>query len=388
MILNNKDIKKFLSDYHQSFESFSAYLYDYLVVRALSVSLPQAESVISQQLFKNLYDYPIVDPYTAYQLLDDGWQEISQDLEMIQTEGFQTVKRVDPNIIIKKKKGKEPEEKLEGWIGRILPFELVQEVHLTEELEQIKAQKARLQDIKDTYVQLIDNLSEEEKELQILNDEQDGFITKEVNLLLEDIYAEVDSLEISALRTYLDLLDRKAKKAEKIDFIAAHPEVSWSSMETLKDKTYGVVSVRSYIQWLQCQTVFEEGSFEATLQNVIKLQDEEKQLAAIVKKAEKELHLKTKQVIENLSDEEANELLEKKWIVPVVDQLNQLPDVLFTQLIKHVTGVADKYSETFEDVSKELVAVEQSLSDMIDQLDGPEFDMKGLREFQNLLNRK
>ena len=55
---------------------------------------------------------------------------------------------------------------------------------------------------------------------------------------------------------------------------------------------------------------------------------------------------------------------------------------------KHVTGVADKYSETFEDVSKELAAVEQSLSDMIDQLDGPEFDMKGLREFQNLLNRK
>ena len=388
VILNNEDIKKLLFDYHQSFESFSAYLYDYLVVQALSVSLPQAESVISQQLFKNLYDYPIVDPYTAYQLLDDGWQEISQDLEMIQTEGFQTVKRVDPNIVIKKKKGKEPEEQQEGWIGRILPFELVQEVHLTEELEQIKAQKARLQEIKDTYVQLIDNLSEEEKELQILNDEQDGFITKEVNLLLEDIYTEVDSLEISTLRTYLDLLDRKAQKAEKMDFIAAHPEVSWSSMEALKDKTYGAVKVKGYIRLLQSQIVFEEGSFEATLQNVIELQDEEKQLAAIVKKAEKELHLKTKQVIESLSDEEANELLEKKWIVPFVEQLNQLPHVLFTQLIKHVTGVADKYSETFEDVSKELAAVEQSLSDMIDQLDGPEFDMKGLREFQNLLNRK
>ena len=359
-----------------------------MVVQALSVSLPQAESVISQQLFKNLYDYPIVDPYTAYQLLDDGWQEISQDLEMIQTEGFQTVKRVDPNIVMKKKKGKEPEEQQEGWIGRILPFELVQEVHLTEELEQIKAQKARLQEIKDTYVQLIDNLSEEEKELQILNDEQDGFITKEVNLLLEDIYTEVDSLEISTLRTYLDLLDRKAQKAEKMDFIAAHPEVSWSSMEALKDKTYGAVKVKGYIRLLQSQIVFEEGSFEATLQNVIELQDEEKHLAATVKKAEKELHLKTKQVIESLSDEEANELLEKKWIVPVVEQLNQLPHVLFTQLIKHVTGVADKYSETFEDVSKELAAVEQSLSDMIDQLDGPEFDMKGLREFQNLLNRK
>ena len=89
VILNNEDIKKFLSDYYQSFEEFYEYLYDYLVVQALSVSLPQAESVISQQLFKNLYNYPIVDPYTAYQFLDDGWQEISQDLEMIQTEGFQ-----------------------------------------------------------------------------------------------------------------------------------------------------------------------------------------------------------------------------------------------------------------------------------------------------------
>ena len=308
---------------------------------------------------------------------------------MIQTEGFQTVKRVDPNIVIKKKKGKEPEEEQQkGWLGRILPFELVQEVHLKEELEQIKAQEARLQDIKETYVQLIDNLSDEEKELQILNEEQDAFITKEVNLLLEDIYANVDSLEISALRTYLDLLDRKAKKVEKIDFIAAHSEVSWSSMEALKDKTYGVGNVRSYIRLLQSQTVFEEGSFEATLQNVIELQVEEKHLAATVKKAEKELHLKTKHFIESLSDEEANELLEKKWIVPIVEQLNQLPDALFTQLIKHVTGVANKYSETFEDVSKELAAVEQSLSDMIDQLDGPEFDMKGLREFQNLLNRK
>lgn len=389
VILDNEDVKKFISDYHRSFERFPEFLYDYLVVQALSVPLPQAESVISQQLFKNLHNYPIVDPYTAYQLLDDGWQEISQDLEMIQTEGFQTVKRVDPNIVIKKKKGKEPEEEQQkGWLGRILPFELVQEVHLKEELEQIKAQEARLQDIKETYVQLIDNLSDEEKELQILNEEQDAFITKEVNLLLEDIYANVDSLEISALRTYLDLLDRKAKKVEKIDFIAAHSEVSWSSMEALKDKTYGVGNVRSYIRLLQSQTVFEEGSFEATLQNVIELQVEEKHLAATVKKAEKELHLKTKHFIESLSDEEANELLEKKWIVPIVEQLNQLPDALFTQLIKHVTGVANKYSETFEDVSKELAAVEQSLSDMIDQLDGPEFDMKGLREFQNLLNRK
>ena len=40
-------------------------------------------------------------------MLDDDWTKIAVDLEIIQTEGFEATKRVDPNMVIKKKDGKE-----------------------------------------------------------------------------------------------------------------------------------------------------------------------------------------------------------------------------------------------------------------------------------------
>ena len=44
----------------------------------------------------------------------------------MQTEGFAATRQVDPNIVIKKKNGQDTEVQ-DGWKGRILPFELVQE---------------------------------------------------------------------------------------------------------------------------------------------------------------------------------------------------------------------------------------------------------------------
>ena len=50
-----------------------------------------------------------VEKYDAYQILDNHWQSISADLEMIQTEGFETVRKVDPRMVMKKVKGEEKE---------------------------------------------------------------------------------------------------------------------------------------------------------------------------------------------------------------------------------------------------------------------------------------
>ncbi len=73
-----------------------------------------------KRIFYRLGDIPLVDEYKAYQLLDDKWVRISVDLEMIQTEGFEAVKRVDPNLVSKKKNDKDIEVQ-EGWLGRIHP---------------------------------------------------------------------------------------------------------------------------------------------------------------------------------------------------------------------------------------------------------------------------
>ena len=54
---------------------------------------------MSSDIFKRFEGIPLIDPYKAYQILDDHWLGIAIDLEIIQTEGFAAVKQVDPNMV-------------------------------------------------------------------------------------------------------------------------------------------------------------------------------------------------------------------------------------------------------------------------------------------------
>ncbi|WP_350629919.1 hypothetical protein, partial [Pseudoalteromonas sp. Q36-MNA-CIBAN-0048] len=83
----------------------------------------QIESELSVELFNRLATIALVDKYQAYQHLNNQWQIINADLEMMQTEGFAATKLVDANIVIKKKNGKETEvqDTVTPWKGHILP---------------------------------------------------------------------------------------------------------------------------------------------------------------------------------------------------------------------------------------------------------------------------
>ena len=71
-------------------------------------------------------------------LLDNQWGGIATDLEIVQTEGFAATKQVDPNMVIKKK-GDQEEEVQNGWVGHVIPFELVQTTLLKEDYDALKA---------------------------------------------------------------------------------------------------------------------------------------------------------------------------------------------------------------------------------------------------------
>lgn len=78
-------------------------------------------------------------------------------------------------------------------------------------------------------------------------------------------------------------------------------------------------------------------------------------------------------------------LLVEKWINPLVESLDKLPNSIIDSLVKKVEALKTKYETTFFDVEKQIKETEQSLSKMIDDLVGNEFDMAGLRELKQLL---
>ena len=119
--------------------------------------------------------------------------------------------------------------------------------------------------------------------------------------------------------------------------------------------------------------------------SVAALNTEEKALKSAIKTESALLEKKTKDTIEGLSDEQVIELLKEKWIRPLIENLMQLPDSIVSELVSKLEALAKKYETTFAEVESQIEETEKSLSAMIDDLDGSEFDMLGLAELKKLL---
>ncbi|WP_408065333.1 hypothetical protein [Yersinia pseudotuberculosis] len=130
---------------------------------------------------------------------------------------------------------------------------------------------------------------------------------------------------------------------------------------------------------------FTEDSYEAKIIRANKLIDEEKTLKKTVKDAATALHLKTKTAIETLTDEQVNNLLHLKWIAPLSAELAAMPNAVISQLTSQVQALADKYAVTYSQVANEIKNTEQALAQMMSELTGNEFDMQGLAELTRLL---
>ena len=313
-IKEHADVCSFENKYRDVFSGFDEYLYDELIEKMTALNISKAEATLSANIFERLKDIPLVDKYEAYQLLDDDWTKIAVDLEIIQTEGFEATKRVDPNMVIKKKDGKEQEVQ-EGWVGRIIPFDLIQDTLLADDRAALKAKENRLSEIASEYEELFDSLTEEEKEGDYAS--EDGFVNAEI---------------------------KKALKSDSVE-----PET--------KEK----------------------------LRKVATLATEEKELKAAIKKDAGLLEGKTKETIESLSDEQVIDLLKDKWITPLIQSLMKLPDSIVNELVSKLEALTKKYETTFAEVETQISETEKTLSAMIDDLEGNEFDMLGLSEFKKIL---
>lgn len=311
-VLNNPDVVAFKTAFQNAFGDLDAYLKSALIDGITQLNAAGEEERLSREIFARLAGIPLVDRYAAYQLLDDDWKKIAIDLEIIQTEGFAATKQVDPNMVLKK-----DAEVQDGWVGHVLPFELVQNVKMHEEVAALRAKETRLSEIAGEYESHLDELSEEDKEQNFVNDAKDAFVAAEV---------------------------KKAIKAR---------EVEPATMSILKD--------------------------------VDALFAEEKTLKKKVKDDSAALHQRTKSVIEHLTDEEVRDLLHRKWILPLMENLNSLPDAVLDDFVKQLDAVCKKYETTFEDVESQIADTEHELLGLLDDLQGNEFDMKGIAELKKLL---
>jgi type I restriction enzyme M protein len=386
-VSQHPEVTKFNEDFKRAFDGFKPWLHSELIGKMLTLQVPRQEALICDELFARLTKVgtePLIDKYQAYQVLDDQWQPISVDLEVLQTEGFDASRVVDPNFVVKKKDGKEVEVQ-EGWKGRILPFELVQRTHFSAELDALRQSGLRLDEISATLGEIIESLSEADGEYSVLNGSNEKFAIAEVKNELKDQLGEIVTDEIKALQVYLDLVAASASKQDKLAFIAKHQEVNWEKIPANKDGTFGKSKVEARIVELQSEFDFADDAFATKLIRVLALLDEEKDLKDLQREQAAALHQKTKSTIESLSDGQVHELLASKWIAPMVDELHRLPRSVMDGVIGKLEALVQKYRITYADNARDIQRAEAALATMLGELHGGEFDLKGIEELKTLL---
>ena len=315
-IKNNKDVRAFIEEYKNAFNGFDEALENILIKNIESINISMAEILIGDEIFRRIKDKPLVNAYEAYQLFSEEWNTVSVDLEIIQTEGFEATKKVNPNMVSKKKDGKDVEVQ-DGWAGHIIPFSLVQDKLLYKEKKTLDDIENRLADIKSLYEEMLEEFTEDEKEMDFISEDRDAFVNAEVI---------------------------KASKNKELE------------EETL-----------------------------AKLKKVVDIIDEEKKLKKEIKTLNAELENETKKRIEELTDTEVIELLKDKWITPIAKGLDVIPNRIIESLSSKMESLVKKYELTFSDVEKEIAETEKALRDMLDDIEGSEEDLLGLKELKRLL---
>lgn len=317
----NADVRSYLDGYKSAFSDLGTYMDSVLIDGAETLSIPKTEEDTAANIFGRFENISLVDPYEAYEIYEKQFEMISGDLELIQTEGIETVKQVDPNMVMKKKNGKD-EEVQDGWKGHIVPFELAQELYLSNEKAELKAMQDKLAEIPSDYEELLESLSEDEKETisEALDENNEAFVFKNIKGMVKQLKADKESANLVEVLLKADELNTK-----------------------------------------------------------------EKTLKASIKQKELDLHLKTKTVIENLSVDQIQEVLHEKWISPVTEGILKLSGDMLDGFTKNIENLSSKYAITMADLEKEIQETEKSLSNMLSDITGSESDMAGIRELQLLL---
>ena len=326
IVNGHASVLEFEENYRRAFDGFGDFLHEHLVSRCETVKVSREENLLTQDIFTRLDGIPLVDRYAAFQMLHEQWTTVSLDLEMIQREGFDTIRAIDPHMVVKKKNGKDQEVQ-EGWEGRIIPFDIVQKTLMPEQVKAVAELEERLEQAQFELTDLVDSLSEEDKmELSdVLNDDNDAFLATPLNR------------EVKILR------------------------------KTSKDEDW------------------EEGTPEFIMIRAKNLRDESSHLKKDIKKKKADIEDLTRKTIEILSKDDINRLLDTKWIEPLLKKLSSIPSTIISTLKDAVAALNAKYEVTFADLDGEIRKTEHELAGMLDSLTGSDTDLAALAEFKTLL---
>ncbi|MFS9193895.1 type I restriction-modification system subunit M [Streptococcus sp. OMI633] len=308
-VLNSKTVKE---ETVRVVTSIQEYLDEYWVkLHQLNLDLTprQLKEAMLSAIKTRLSEFPRLDIYDGYQIIAEIWTKyLGHDIEFIDQLGFYEAGRTrEPNMVTK---GKNKEKVQDGWNGVIIPNELIASELYSEELATIDTLKSRISEIDGELSELVEDAKIEDSD--------------KYNALF-------DSLKKNEEGEAQDSFENKLVKA------------------SLKEAA--------------------KGSLEYEL--LKKVDDLTKEKSAVNKEIKsKELELKglIAERILQLTDEEVDQLLYKKWFGSVIEKVEELVKSPLKAEIAVLEELNKRYSETLDSLDGEIAILEKELEAMMSEL--------------------
>ena len=243
-ISNNADVAAFKENFSNAFKDFKGMLHSRLIDNVMLVKDVMENDLISEDIFHRMEALPLVDKYAAYQILADNWPTIMGDVEIIQTEGIDACKVVEPKTKIVKDKNGVEQEVEDGLKGRIIPFDLVQKTLFQSDLDAIAALQSRMETIDGELDAARDELLGMEDTDKYFDAEKDNaFLKKEITSDSKP-KADVEDDIKARLQQIVKLWDEQSAKNKQIK--AEKIALEKKTIETIK--TLDVKGINQFLE--------------------------------------------------------------------------------------------------------------------------------------------
>ncbi|MBM7696672.1 N-6 DNA methylase [Salimicrobium jeotgali] len=253
-----------------------------------------------------LKQFKHVSTYAGYQIIAELWEDmLAEDTEKIAISDFYTVGRTREANMVIKGSGKTKRTEQDGWIGAIVPNELILKELYAEELAEVEGKEESLTSI-----------------------------TDEINELVE------------------------AAKVEESD-----EEATLGDALNAREDDFTLTAVKA-----EMKNVAIESSEYELLNQVKKLLEEKSVLTKDIKAKEKALNEQVEDKIENLTDDEIDQLMYQKWFGDLTNNITQLIEIPLKNELDTLKELQARYAATLETIEKEGQSLEAQFEKMLSEL--------------------
>lgn len=258
-----------------------------------------------------LSEFDYIDVYGGYQIIAEIWKNtLTHDTELIAASDFYTVSRTrEPNMVTKGT-GKKKREEQDGWVGSIVPNDLIMKHLYSAELDELESKNTRVQEIDAELFELVENAKAED------TDE---------NIALYESIKKNDDDEPQ------DTFENKTVKAE------------------LKKASKGTIEYN-------------------LLKKVEKLMSEKSKLNKEIKAEDKVLQELIYERITNLTDAEIDHLVYEKWFGSTVNTIVNLVTIPLKAELSTLEMLVKRYANTFSEIDTENRNLESQFESLLSEL--------------------